>query len=46
MNNINFTNISELQEYITETMKLSSENLFLKYLSKFDNLLALINIFI
>ena len=40
MNNINFTNISELQEYITETMKLSSENLFLKYLSKiYSNLL-------
>ena len=40
MNNRNFMNISELEEYKNNTMKLSSENLFNKYLSKiFTNLM-------
>ena len=34
MNNINFINISEFEEYRNENMKLSSGNLFNKYLSK------------
>ena len=40
MNNRNFQSISELQEYINRVIKLSSENIFHKYLSKiFSNLL-------
>ena len=40
MNTKNFMKISELKEYMDETMKLSSENIFYKYLSKiFSNLM-------
>ena len=40
MNTKNFMKISELKEYMDETMKLSSENIFNKYLSKiFSNLM-------
>ena len=40
MNTKNFKDISELKEYMNKTMKLSSENIFNKYLSKiFTNLM-------
>ena len=40
MNNRNFATITDLKEYINETMKLSSEKIFLNYLSKiYSNLL-------
>ena len=40
MNNKNFETISELKEYINDTMKLSSEKIFKIYLSKiYSNLL-------
>ena len=40
MNNKNFATISDLKEYINENMKLTSEKIFLNYLSKiYSNLL-------
>ena len=40
MNTKNFMNISELKQYMNESMKLSSDNIFIKYLSKiFMNLM-------
>ena len=40
MNSKNFISISELKDYINENMKLSSENIFYKYLSKiYSNLI-------
>ena len=40
MNNMNFISISEFEEYRNETMKLPSDFLFNKYLSKiFSNLM-------